>query len=503
MAMDEWQRTAPATLQAVRELRNRLAQGLSLLQVPAREQSNWLLCFSELATNVVRHANPPATTLWLTLREEAEGVCLQLEDDGGPQPDLQPEALPDGPQEGGYGLALVHQLFARVTFDRVHDRNRVTLWTQTQASALPVVALIDDDRVMRTLLASYLQGHYRVESYADPQAALLALGRQPPALVLSDIEMAGIDGFGLRQQLMRDPRMRGVPFIFLSGHQDQWTQSRAGALGIDDFLIKPITREALLLAVSRVLQRSAQLREQWGEQLDRRMTSALRPLLPSSVINGYQLALQTRAADVGGGDFLLVKDHVLWLGDVMGHDVEAKFFAHAYAGYLRGLLSAQPQAHSPDQLLALLSGAVHSDPLLGATLLTILCIELGVQGRVAWASAGHPAPWLITTEEVKPVGVTGPLPGLSPDPHFVTCQLQLKPGECLLLWTDGLLESRSVTERQQWETELKAICLAERGGLTRLAQRIANWFDTRTSQHAQDDMTLLLLEYPAAAHPLL
>lgn len=498
MAMNEWQRAAPATLQAVRELRNRLAQGLSLLQVPAQEQANWLLCFSELATNIVRHATPPATTLWLTLREEEEGVCLQLEDDGGPQPALLAPALPDAPQEGGYGLALVHQLFAGVSFSRAGERNRVTLCSHTRGSALPAVALIDDDRVTRTLLAAYLQGHYRVESYADPQAALLALGRQPPALVISDIEMEGIDGFGLRQRLMKDARMRGVPFIFLTGHQDQWTQSRAGALGIDDFLIKPITKQALLLAVNRVLQRSAQLKLQWGEQLDRRMTSALRPLLPAPLLHGYRLALQTRAADVGGGDFLLVKESVLWLGDVMGHDAEAKFFAHAYAGYLRGLLTAQQQARSPARLLGLLSEAVHSDPLLGATLLTLLCIELGDEGRVQWASAGHPAPWLITAQEVKPLGVTGPLPGLLPDPRFVTCQWQLKPGERLLLWTDGLLESRTAAERQQWQAELQAICLAGQPDLDRLAQQIASWFDERTRHQPPDDMTLLLLEYPAS-----
>ena len=115
----------------------------------------------------------------------------------------------------------------------------------TGSLLLPVLAVIDDDKVMRALLTAYLHEHYRVESYADSHAALLALGKQPPALVLSDIEMEGIDGFGLRQQLMKDPKMKGVPFIFLTGHQDQWTQSRAGALGIDDFLVKPITKQDL------------------------------------------------------------------------------------------------------------------------------------------------------------------------------------------------------------------------------------------------------------------
>ncbi len=292
--------------------------------------------------------------------------------------------------------------------------------------------------------------------------------------------------------------MKGVPFIFLTGHQDQWTQSRAGALGIDDFLVKPITKQDLLLAVSRVLQRSEQLKSQWGEQLDQRMTSALRPLLPATSIGGYQLALQTRAATVGGGDFLLVKDWVLWLGDVMGHDAEAKFFAHAYAGYLRGLLTAHDLERAPARLLTILSNAVHSDPLLGATLLTTLCIELGNEGRVQWASAGHPAPWLVGPGTIRQVGVTGPLPGLRPDPHFVTNERQLKPGEILLFWTDGLLDSRDAAERQRWESQLKEICLTSGLGLEQLAHRIARWFDERINDAALDDMTLLLVACPGA-----
>ncbi|MDF2415435.1 MAG: SpoIIE family protein phosphatase [Aeromonas popoffii] len=494
--MEEWLRSAPATLQSVRELRGRLAQGLALFQVPSQDQANWLLCFSELATNVVRYAEPPAHHLWLTLQQDESGLSLLLDDDGGPQPNLVATQLPDELQEGGYGLALVYRLFDEVSFSHQGNRNRVMLRARGCARQEPVVAVIDDDKVMRTLLTGYLHGQYRVESYADPLAALQALGRQPPALVLSDIEMEGIDGFGLRQQLMKDPKMRGVPFIFLTGHQDQWTQSRAGALGIDDFLTKPITKQALLLAVSRVLQRSVQLKSQWGDQLDQRMTSALRPLLPASRIHGYQLALQTRAAAVGGGDFLLVRERVLWLGDVMGHDAEAKFFAHAYAGYLRGLLTAQSEQCSPARLLTTLSTAVHSDPLLGATLLTTLCIELGEEGWVRWASAGHPAPWLIGTDEMHQLGVTGPLPGLRPDPHFETCEHRLLPGERLLFWTDGLLESRNAVERQQWEAQLQQICLSHEPNLDRLTQRIANWFDDRADS-APDDMTLLLIACPS------
>ncbi len=74
----------------------------------------------------------------------------------------------------------MHQLFAEVHFSRDGERNRVTLRQQGPVNQLPVIAVIDDDKVMRALLTAYLHEHYRVESYADSHAALLALGKQPP-----------------------------------------------------------------------------------------------------------------------------------------------------------------------------------------------------------------------------------------------------------------------------------------------------------------------------------
>ncbi|MGN4982000.1 SpoIIE family protein phosphatase [Aeromonas dhakensis] len=97
---------------------------------------------------------------------------------------------------------------------------------------------------------------------------------------------------------------------------------------------------------------------------------------------------------------------------------------------------------------------------------------------------------------MHPLGVTGPLPGLRPDPHFETCEHRLQPGERLLFWTDGLLESRDPAERQLWEAQLQQICLTPAPGLEQLALAIATWFDERADK-APDDMTLLLVAFPA------
>ena len=83
---------------------------------------------------------------------------------------------------------------------------------------------------------------------------------------------------------------------------------------------------------------------------------------------------------------------------------------------------------APAALLTILSNAVHSDPLLGATLLTALCIELDDEGWVRWASAGHPAPWLIGPDDVRQLGCTGPLPGLRPGSPLSWQSAPARPG---------------------------------------------------------------------------
>src|SRR5690606_33095558 len=109
------------------------------------------------------------------------------------------------------------------------------------------------------------------------------------------------------------------------------------------------------------------------------------PALPNHVA-GWQIVTLNRMADVGGGDFTLhhqEDDHLLAvLADVMGHGATAKFFAYAYAGYLRSLfrMSAK-QATDAGDFLYCLSDAVADDDFLDGTLVTCQSFRLFQDGR--------------------------------------------------------------------------------------------------------------------------
>lgn len=116
--------------------------------------------------------------------------------------------------------------------------------------------LVVDDRpsnleVARSVLEPHGYAAVLASSVAD---ALAEARREPPDLVLSDIHMPGNDGFTLLAALQADPRLRRIPFAFLSatsyGGEDQ---RRALAQGANAFLHRPIGLQALLAEVERLI----------------------------------------------------------------------------------------------------------------------------------------------------------------------------------------------------------------------------------------------------------
>jgi two-component system cell cycle response regulator len=95
---------------------------------------------------------------------------------------------------------------------------------------------------------------FRVVS-ADNIAAGRDLARgEPPALFLSDLHMPDGDGFELLRAVKSDPRLRSIPFVFLSS--TVWLKgdsARAAALGADRFLSRPMEPQALLDVIREIL----------------------------------------------------------------------------------------------------------------------------------------------------------------------------------------------------------------------------------------------------------
>jgi PAS domain S-box-containing protein len=125
----------------------------------------------------------------------------------------------------------------------------------------PRVLVADDNADMRRYVVRLLSDQYAVESCADGAAALDSVRRQVPDLILSDVMMPRLDGFGLLRKLRSDPRTAGVPVILLSARAGEESRVEGIQAGADDYLVKPFSARELQVRVGSLLQISRLRRE--------------------------------------------------------------------------------------------------------------------------------------------------------------------------------------------------------------------------------------------------
>lgn len=111
------------------------------------------------------------------------------------------------------------------------------------------ILLADDDELIREIVAEGLRLHaYEVEAVCDGAAALAAVRRHRPGLILLDAKMPTLDGFAVLAALKADPALNHVPVIMLTALRNARDVIEARRLGASDYLAKPFD-------ISNVLQR--------------------------------------------------------------------------------------------------------------------------------------------------------------------------------------------------------------------------------------------------------
>ncbi len=136
-----------------------------------------------------------------------------------------------------------------------------TYINSSPAPSAPRILLADDNTDMRDYVKRLLSQQYEVESVPDGLAALDSARGRIPDLVLTDVMMPGLDGFGLLQELRADPQTRKVPIILLSARAGEEARVEGLEAGADDYLIKPFSARELLARVEAALK-MARLRQE-------------------------------------------------------------------------------------------------------------------------------------------------------------------------------------------------------------------------------------------------
>ncbi len=133
------------------------------------------------------------------------------------------------------------------------------------------ILLADDNADMRDYARRLLEGRWTVEAVADGAAALASALSDPPDLVLTDVMMPGLDGFGLLHALRADPRTHAVPVILLSARAGEEARVEGLDAGADDYLVKPFSARELVARVASHLAAARERREALAyEQMARR-----------------------------------------------------------------------------------------------------------------------------------------------------------------------------------------------------------------------------------------
>jgi sigma-B regulation protein RsbU (phosphoserine phosphatase) len=398
------------------------------------------------------------------------------------------------------------------------------------------ILVVDDTPANLQVLAGMLKERgYKVRPVPGGKLALAAARRDPPDLILLDINMPDMNGYEVCEHLNADDALRGIPVIFISALTEPLDKVKAFATGGVDYLTKPFQMEELHARVEthlkiRRLQVELEVTNARLAAANGRMSRDLkaaakiqRTFLPrgAAKIPGVEFAWRYQPCDELAGDGL----NIIQLGggrvgaylfDVSGHGVSAALLSVT----LSRLLSAPSEPASilnrdPDVLdqLDVTRPAAVADllnrlfPFDDATeqfaTLVYGVLELAT-GDFRYVTAGHPGPLYLPANGRPVILDTPAFPiGLSEDRYVERC-VRLAAGDRLYLYSDGLPDAMNGRRERFGDARLlRAIDRVRdqpvEDGMAGLLVEVAQW---QGDERAYDDISILAVEVSLVPCPL-
>lgn len=376
------------------------------------------------------------------------------------------------------------------------------------------ILVIDDDEITQLMLTRILeQQGYQVITASNGEDGLAQAKKSPPALIICDWLMPGMDGIEVCRQVKATPQLSSTFFIVLTSLDSVADIVKGLDAGADDFITKPIEQNELKARVRaglRLYQMSYDLQVQ-KQMLESELSEALdyvRSLLPTPMQQPLTINSRFIPCKTLGGDcfdyYWLDSDYLaIYLLDTAGHGLGATLPSISVLNLLRSRAIPRLNYYQPNQVLSALNDTFqmnyHNNK--------YFTIWYGVYNRVnhqlIYSSAGHPPAILLSKTannlKIKLLKTSGVPVGMFPDTKYTNGFCQVEEFSNLYIFSDGVYEINS-PHGITWDLDafislVQDFCQNEKGNLDEIIERLL----TLNSKTVFDD-DLSILEVKFAGH---
>jgi sigma-B regulation protein RsbU (phosphoserine phosphatase) len=377
----------------------------------------------------------------------------------------------------------------------------------------PRILIVDDNDDNRYTLKLYLdlEGYQHIETAQDGEEAIALLEVERFDLVLLDVMMPRLDGYGVLEWLKRKERLHTVPVIMISALNELDSVVRCIELGAVDYLTKPFNPVLLRARLGASLEKK-RLRDQVAAHLARLEAELdqARRLQMSMVPQSFPApdasfpwdihASMDPAREIGGDlyDVFATADGRLccFIGDVSGKGMPAALFMARTKSIIRIITELMPAA-SPADVVARVNRelCLNNDSMMFVTL--FLARLDPASGTLSYCNAGHNPPYRLSGTLVVAIeDAAGIVLGIEPAAAYVDGALTLAADDRLFLYTDGVTEAFNRAGEPFGEARLEAVLSGQQNSCAEMIKAVTEAIAAFTGDAPQsDDIAMLALRH--------
>jgi sigma-B regulation protein RsbU (phosphoserine phosphatase) len=375
----------------------------------------------------------------------------------------------------------------------------------TESALAGRVLVADDQPHVLDALQLLLKSHgYRTEAVNHPARVLQALQTGEFDVVLMDLNYtrdttAGGEGLELVSQIRLIDE--NLPLVVMTAWSSVDLAVEAMRRGASDFVQKPWGNQQLLEKLKTQLERCRSLRQAQRQRADELQDArAIQDnLLPKSIpqIKDYEIAGMTQPVRHVGGDYFNVcriseTQTVLCIADVAGKGMPAALLMSSLQAALRPLIW---DSRSPRELCRRLNRIFCEIAPVNKFVSFFYAVLDSSDNRLTYCNAGHNPPVLVRAGGAScELNAAGAVLGQFPDWVYEQSDVQLRTGDTLLLFTDGLVEASNPDDEPFGEECLTRIARENRGaGAEDLKDLLIQAASKHCAGRFQDDASMIVL----------